>query len=159
MRPLLLTLLAAPLFTLLPRLEGSGIASAAAAPPAAAPPQAEPLTAAASCPRRASRGRVLCEVEVEVDEGRIAWADLLVRRAPRHAPPLRARIGPGDATLRTDRRVRLPLALVATGAGTGLLHLEARAVVCRGEPERELCVPRVQAVKAEVGVGPVDERG
>src|SRR5262245_24427560 len=83
-----------------------------------------------SCRREASPGRVLCELEVEVTEGRLVWGDALVVSAPDFALPLRSRVGDKSATARAPRRVRLPLALAATKTGRGELKVRARAVAC-----------------------------
>lgn len=110
--------------------------------------------ATASCERRASKGRVLCDVELEAPGGRIAWADVLVTAAPAFAPPLRSRVGLGDARTRTDHRVRLPVAFVATALGRGSVVMRARAVVCHATTSAaESCVPATRDVSAEIVVG------
>lgn len=107
-----------------------------------------------SCLRQAAPGRVLCELEVEVARGRLAWADALVLRAPDTARPLRARVGPPSATGGTGRRLRLPLALAATATGSGELVVKARFVTCaRAAGGKELCSPSSREVKARVEVG------
>lgn len=108
-----------------------------------------------SCRRESAPGRVLCELEVEVSRGRLAWADALVERTPEFARALRSRVGPGSATGGTPRRLRLPLALAATATGTGELVVRARYVACEpGSGGRELCAPRARTVSARVEVGP-----
>lgn len=69
--------------------------------PAPAAPGAGPLRVALICERRATPGRLVCELEAEVDSGRIAWADVVVRGAPDFASPLRDRVGLPEARLAT----------------------------------------------------------
>lgn len=113
------------------------------------------LDVSASCERKATKGRVLCDVELETPAARIAWADVLVTSAPDFAPPLRSRIGMADARARTEHRVRLPVAFVATSLGRGTVAMRARAVVCQpaaaGAPET--CLPATKDVSAEIIVG------
>jgi hypothetical protein len=117
------------------------------------------LEATATCERRASKGRVLCEVEMEVPEGRISWADVLVVRAPPFAPPLRTRVGQNEARVRTERRVRVPVAFVATALGQGDVVFRARAVLCRpGRSGGERCAPETREITAPLIVGTVVQR-
>lgn len=104
------------------------------------------------CPREAAPGRVRCELELEAPRGRLEWGDALVVAAPPNAPPLRARIGPRMATDQTERRLRLPVSLVATRAGGGRLLVLGRAVVCLGEGGG--CVAAMRQAEATVEVGP-----
>jgi hypothetical protein len=107
-----------------------------------------------SCRREAAPGRVLCELEVELTRGRLAWADALVQRAPDFARALRARVGPRSATGGTSRRLRLPLALAATATGSGEIAVRARWVTCAPtQGGRELCSPSTRTVTALVNVG------
>src|SRR5260221_1406592 len=107
-----------------------------------------------SCERKATKGRVICDVELEAQQGRIAWADVVVVEAPRFAPPLRSRVGIADARSRTDKRVRLPVAFLATAQGRGAVGMRARAVVCRAnEGGAEACRPVTKDVTAEIVVG------
>jgi len=117
-----------------------------------APPS---LDVNASCERKATKGRVLCDVELEAASSRIAWADVVVTSAPAFAPPLRSRIGMADARARSDRRVRLPVALVATSLGRGTVAMRARAVLCSAAAAGavETCLPAVKDVSAEIIVG------
>lgn len=124
---------------------------------AGAAAEAPPDDARLSCRREAAPGRVLCELEVEVSRGRLAWADALVERAPDFARPLRSRVGPGSAAGGTQRRLRLPLALAATQVGSGELAVRARWVVCApGRDGRELCSPATRTVSARVEVGAME---
>jgi len=110
-----------------------------------------------SCRREPGPGRVLCELEVEVPSGRLAWADALVVKAPSFARPLRARVGPKSATGGTERRLRLPIALGATQTGKGELRVRARWVRCRARAgQRELCEPGARTVSAPVEVGALE---
>jgi hypothetical protein len=118
-------------------------------------PAALPLEVSASCERKATKGRVLCDVELESAESRIAWADVVVISAPPFAPPLRSRIGLADARARSDRRVRLPVALVAMSLGRGTVAMRARAVLCRGASPgaAETCTATTKDASAEIIVG------
>jgi hypothetical protein len=126
---------------------------------AAAPVSAEPaMTVTASCERKPAKGRVTCEVELEA-VGRIAWADVLVTAAPSFAPPLRSRVSMAEARVRTDKRVRIPVSLVATATGRGTVEMRGRATVCeRPEGAGETCRPVSSAVTAELVVGTDVER-
>lgn len=116
------------------------------------------LSATLSCRPQASPGRVLCEVELDVASGRLPWADALVTAAPPFVRPLRSRVGPRQATLRQVRRIRLPVALVATTSGHGRLQVRARAVVCRESLDgTELCLPATRLLSTTVHVGPIRE--
>jgi hypothetical protein len=111
------------------------------------------LEVTASCERKMAKGRVLCEVELEAATGRIAWADVVVRQAPPFAPPLRSRVAMTEARVRTDRRIRIPVALVATTTGRGMVVLQARAALCEGPAARELCRAVSEDVTTELVVG------
>jgi hypothetical protein len=123
-----------------------------AAPKESPPP---PIDVIASCERKATKGRVICDVELEASSARIAWADVVVTGAPAFAPPLRSRVGIADARSRTDRRVRLPVALIATSQGRGTVSMRARAVLCvsNGANASETCRPATKNVTAEIVVG------
>jgi hypothetical protein len=118
----------------------------------AAPP--DQLSARLVCPPRPSPGRVVCEVELEVETGTLAWADVLVTDAPPFAAPLRARVGPNALFMKTEQRWRLQLALAATRAGAGRLHVRARAVWC-SDADGRACRPVVREAEAPVQVGPI----
>jgi hypothetical protein len=108
------------------------------------------------CPRRPGPGRVVCEAELEVEAGVLAWADVLVLEAPAFAPPLRSRVGPSALHMKSEQRQRLQLALAATAPGSGTLRARARAVVC---PDATLrgCQPVAREVQARVEIGPITE--
>ena len=110
----------------------------------------------ASSEHRATKGRVLCDVEIEAHGGRIAWADVLVVAAPKFAPPLRSRVGMSDARSRSDERVRIPVAFVATEQAKGTVTLRGRAVVCAAAPVK--CIPASGEVTTDLVVGPDVER-
>ncbi|HEX4335943.1 MAG TPA: hypothetical protein VH062_08520 [Polyangiaceae bacterium] len=114
-----------------------------------------PLEATASCERKATKGRVICDVELESTAARIAWADVVVTDAPAFAPPLRSRVGMADARARTERRVRLPVALIATSLGRGVVKMRARAVLCLpgDSATAETCRPATKDVSADIVVG------
>jgi hypothetical protein len=120
---------------------------------AAAPTASPRLDVAASCERKAAKGRVLCDVEFEIQEGRIAWADVIVVQAPAFARPLRSRVGTLDARSRTDRRIHIPVAFVARDQGRGTVGFRGRAVVCAPGAAREACAPVTHDVAVELKVG------
>jgi hypothetical protein len=120
---------------------------------AAGPDPAPRLDVAASCERKAAKGRVLCDVEFEVAEGRIAWADVVVVQAPPFAKPLRSRVGVLDARSRTDKRIHIPVAFIATDQGHGTVAFRGRAVVCAATAVREACSPVEHDVAVELKVG------
>jgi hypothetical protein len=101
---------------------------------------ASELSARLVCPQRPGPGRVVCEAELEVEAGVLAWADVLVVDAPPFASPLRSRVGPSALFMKSDRRQRLQLALAATAAGSGELRVRARAVLCT-DSELRSCRP------------------
>lgn len=123
-----------------------------ARPAHGAPP--EELSVRVSCPTRPGPGRVVCEVELEVDAGTLAWADVLVIEAPPFAAPLRARVGPSALFMKTEQRQRLQLALAASGAGSGRLRVRGRAVWCANQEKRG-CLPLVREAEGSVRVGPI----
>jgi hypothetical protein len=132
------------------------VCAVAYAAPAAAE---EPLSAVVDCPRRATPGRIVCEVELEVARGYLAWGDVLVLEAPGFAPPLRSRLGSSAVIMRHERRMRLRLALAATAAGEGRLRVRARAVSClkkHGE-QLENCRPLRGEAATTVSVGPITD--
>jgi hypothetical protein len=123
--------------------------------PASASPA---ITVTASCERKPAKGRVTCEVELEA-VGRIAWADVLVTAAPPFAPPLRSRVSMAEARARTDKRIRIPVSLVATSTGRGTVEMRGRATVCEAtDGKGEVCRPVSSAVSAELVVGTDVER-
>jgi hypothetical protein len=107
-----------------------------------------------SCESKSSRGRVLCEVEIEAVRGRLAWADAVVLSAPDFAPPLKTRVGPQDEKARSDRRVRLPIAFLAKTEGSGTVTIRARAVLC-AQGGGEACVTATRTASAELRAGPL----
>lgn len=119
----------------------------------AAPPE---LSARLVCPRRPGPGRVVCEAEIEIHAGVLAWADVLVLESPPFALPLRARVGQSALHMKSEQRQRLQLALAATGPGSGTLRARARAVAC---PDATLrgCQPVAREMEARVEVGPITE--
>jgi hypothetical protein len=112
------------------------------------------LKAELSCRPEAAPGRVLCELKYAVGQGaRLAWADALVTASPDFARPLRARVTPERFAQTGGPERKLSLAFVASKPGVGRVTVRARAVVCRGEAERERCRPRTEDVQAEIRVG------
>ena len=125
-------------------------------PDAALGTPVDELSARLACPPRPGPGRVVCEVELEVDAGTLEWADVLVIEAPSFAAPLRSRVGPTALFMKTEQRQRLQLALAATRAGSGRLRVRARAVAC-SDVARRACRPLSREVEAPVRVGPITE--
>jgi hypothetical protein len=121
--------------------------------PALAEPPSE-LSVRLVCPPRPGPGRVVCEAELEVETGVLAWADVLVIEAPPFAPPLRSRVGPSALFMSSERRQRLQLALAATSAGSGQLRVRARGVLCSDSALRG-CRPVARDAEARVMVGPI----
>jgi hypothetical protein len=126
-----------------------GLGNTAAAPP-------NEFSVRLECQRRPTPGRVLCEAELEVRGGTLAWADVLVLEAPGFAPPLRSRLGPSAVFMKTEQRQRLHMALAATDAGQGRLRVRARAVHCP-EPPRGECRAITAEAETNVFVGPITE--
>jgi hypothetical protein len=115
-------------------------------------------TAQVHCERRSSSGRVVCEVESEVKQGRIVYADAIVIEAPEKARPLRSRVGLSEAIAVTPQRVRLPLGFFAEDLGSGTIRVRSRLVVCLATgPRSETCLPRTVEARAELVVGPLAE--
>jgi hypothetical protein len=108
------------------------------------------------CPPRPAPGRVVCEAELEVDTGLLAWADVLVIEAPPFALPLRSRVGPSALFMKSEQRQRLQLALAATSTGSGMLRVRARAVRCT-DREMLACRSAAREAEARVVVGPITE--
>jgi hypothetical protein len=112
---------------------------------------AGPPMATLSCPPVQAPGRVRCGVEARVAPGEsIAWGDVVLVETPTFISPLRARIGPHDATTRSPTAWRWEFALVARGKGAGQVEGRARLVVCR----ESTCLPRELPVTGRVVVGP-----
>jgi len=106
------------------------------------------------CRAEAAPGRVLCELKYTANAGaRLVWADALVTSAPDFVKPLRARVAPERFKGAAPGERKLTLAFVAAKAGVGQVIVKARAVVCRGEGERESCRPESQDARAEIRVG------
>jgi hypothetical protein len=100
------------------------------------------LAARLVCDPARAPGRVVCAVELSAPaEQRIAWADALILSTPAFARPLRSRV-----TARSDESsaIRLPLALVLDGPGSGLLRVRGRAVLCSRGSAHERCSPASQ---------------
>ena len=111
---------------------------------------AAPL-ATMTCEHVAVPGRVRCEVEARVAPGEsISWGDVVLRRLPPFATPLRGRIGPHDASVREPGFWRWAFALVAREKGAGDVEGQVRVVVCRDKT----CSARGVPVVGKVEVGP-----
>jgi hypothetical protein len=116
--------------------------------------EAPSVKAELSCRPEAAPGRVLCELKYTAKDGtRLVWADALVTSAPDFVKPLRARVTPERFKGAAPGERKLTLAFVAAKAGVGQVIVKARAVVCRGEGERESCRPESQDTRAEIRVG------
>jgi hypothetical protein len=107
------------------------------------------------CRREPSPGRVVCDLDIETEHARLAWADAIVQSAPDFVRPLRSRVGVRESSSKSDRRLELPLAFVATKTGKGEVLVLARAVVCTTAEgsSQELCVPETRRVRALIEVG------
>lgn len=112
------------------------------------------MSAGLTCRPEAAPGRVLCELTCRAARGaRLVWADALVTEAPAFARPLRARVSPERFGEAGQSQRKLSLGFVASQTGVGSVSVRARAVVCRGEDERDRCLPVLQDVTAEIRVG------
>lgn len=110
---------------------------------------AVPLRVVVKCERAASPGRVRCEAEAHAEGTKITWGDVEIIKSSPFLSPLKGRIGPSDATLKTDDTWRWGFALVAKERGVGQVEARVRTVVCMGNA----CVPETATVIAEVVVG------
>jgi DsbC/DsbD-like thiol-disulfide interchange protein len=116
-------------------------------------PRAPPDATLACEPARAP-GRVRCSVEARVAPGEsIAWGDVVLTAAPPFATALRGRIGPHDATVRSDVGWRWEFAVAARAKGRGRLEGRVRLVVCQAK----VCLPVQADVSGELLVGEPDE--
>jgi hypothetical protein len=107
-------------------------------------------TATLDCPRAAGPGRVRCEVEARPPAGAvIKWADVEVLTTPPFASPLRARVGPSEASIREEAGWHWTLALAARGRGTGEIAVRVRLVSC----VRDVCTPSEVPASAALAVG------
>ncbi len=108
-------------------------------------------TAAITCPRAPEPGRVRCEVEAKPPPGGaiVKWADAVLVSAPAFVTPLRARVGPSDATTHEDSVWRWAIALAARTRGSGEIEARVRVVTCI----HEACVRTEIAVHATLVVG------
>lgn len=120
---------------------------------AEAEPESKGPDARLGCRREAAPGRVVCELELEVTEGRLSWADALVTSAPSFARPLRSRVAGSESS--TPRRIRIELVLAATERGSGKISVLARSVACRSNSggAEEQCDAYSREVSAMVVVG------
>jgi hypothetical protein len=108
-----------------------------------------PLRAIVKCERALSPGRVRCEAEAHAEGAKITWGDVEIVKVSPSLSALKGRIGPSDATLKTEDTWRWGFALVARERGVGQIEARVRAVVCVGTA----CVPETATVIAEVMVG------
>ncbi len=90
-----------------------------------------PLRAQLVCERLGVPGRVKCDVEAQIDDGRITWADAEIIEMPAFAIALKGRIGPDDATVKTPLRWRFAFGVVTKENGSGSISVRVRAVRCR----------------------------
>jgi hypothetical protein len=102
------------------------------------------------CPRVSEPGRVRCEVEVKPPSGAtLKWADMLVVSTPPFAVPLRARVGPAEATTHEETVWHWTIALAARARGTGEIEARVRVVTC----VRDACTPSEITARALLAVG------
>lgn len=110
---------------------------------------ASPLKAQLVCEHVGVAGRVRCDVEAQVDDGRIAWSDAQILDMPKFAIALKGRIGPDDATVKTPLRWRFAFGVVAKDTGSGSISMRVRAVRCR----ENVCEALSTTVSAPLEVG------
>jgi hypothetical protein len=104
-----------------------------------------------ACEAATRPGRVRCEARVYVANGEsITWGDVVLLETPPFLVPLRGRVGPHDATVRTPMTWRWEFALVARATGDGDVVGRARLVVCR----EKTCQPRELPLVGHVAIGP-----
>ena len=102
------------------------------------------------CAHVSEPGRVRCEVEVKAPAGAVLrWADLVVTKAPPFVTPLRARVGPLEASAREETVWRWAIALAARARGAGELAARIRLVTC----VKDVCAPTEIEARGEVVVG------
>ncbi len=117
---------------------------------ATAPNDGGAASATLVCPRVSEPGRVRCEVEVKPPPGAtLRWADTLVVSTPAFASPLRARVGPAEATTHEETVWHWTIALAARARGTGEIEARVRVVTCVGDA----CTPSETTVRAPLAVG------
>lgn len=112
----------------------------------------EPLRIAAKvdCPRVAAPGRVRCEIEVRARPGLVLkWADAVVSKSPPFATPLRARVGPADATAHEETVWRWAIAFAARTRDAGEVVVRVRLVAC----EKDACTPEELEARGQMTVG------
>ncbi len=108
-----------------------------------------PLKAQLVCEHIGVAGRVRCDIEAQVDDGRIAWSDAQILEMPKFAIALKGRIGPDDATVKTPLRWRFAFGVVAKETGSGSISVRVRAVRCR----ENACEALTTTVSAPLVVG------
>lgn len=132
-------------------------AFALALAPAARAGEPPPVVVALACERAAEPGRVRCSVEAKAEPGRaITWADVQVVELPPFTSPLKARIGPQDATARDAAIYKWAFGLVARSVGQGEARVRVRAVTCAAtdaDGGAKRCAPFSVEVRAPVQVG------
>ncbi len=137
---------------------GAFLAIAACAFAAGAEPEPA-LRATLTCDRVSEPGRVRCAVEARAADRRtLAWADVEILELPDFASPLKARIGPTDATSRQPTSASWAFAVVARRVGQGEARVRVRAVTCvapAGDagPGGARCSPVTTEVRAMIVVG------
>ena len=115
------------------RLRAALVALSVAAATSSAAAEGERLELNASCRAEPGSGRQVCRVKIAAPSGeRLGWADVLVRNAPPEVRPLRSRV---TAAVSADgSRAEAVFGLVASsGAASGAVLVQGRAVLCRGE--------------------------
>jgi hypothetical protein len=135
------------------RLRGLRVQAFFCALAAASAASADAVDAGASlsCDPSASAGRVVCAVDARVSpDDVIAWGDVIFLATPAFASPLRARVGPQEATRAGPAHWRWAFAVVARSPGSGTIEGRVRLVVCRGA----LCSPRELRVAGPISVAP-----
>ncbi len=107
----------------------------------------DPLHLEASCAPVVGKGRIRCTLAVESTHA-IRWAEIVVRESPSFADPLRGRVGPLEASLRTNRSWKWEFAFAGLKKGEGETLIEVRAVTCEGER----CLPQTASLRVGLRV-------
>ncbi len=108
------------------------------------------------CERTPSPGRVRCSVDLRLDSGDLAWADVQILSLPDFATALKGRITSADALSRDATATKWAFGLVAKRTGSGEILARIRFVTCepvRADAGAPHCTPETLEVRARVQVG------
>jgi hypothetical protein len=127
------------------------LAGGAGGAPDALGAEAPLATAKVECAHASEPGRVRCEIEARVPVGTfLKWADVVVTKSPSFATPLRARVGPLEASAHEETVWRWTIALAARARGAGELAARVRIVSC---VKKDVCTTTELDAKGEIVVG------